>query len=137
MKKSRLVSSIGDYTTHYVGFIYVYIYNSIGNFIRIPINRRGDIVQWFCTWPIADVPEECFGALVRGYNKKQKSPWGNLGSLGTVSLKILNFFFSKKSSLTNRTNQQKRTQGPCQSLLKSNQNTREPTQVIEKFPKKP
>lgn len=27
---------------------------------------------------------------MRGYNKKQKSPWGSLGSLVAVSLEILN-----------------------------------------------
>jgi len=89
---------------------------SIGHFRRNPVNRRRDFVYWFCTCPIADVPEECFGALVRGYNKKQKSPWGSLGSLVAVSLEIRNL-----NDLAN----------PFSDPIKIQEN---PTQVIEKFP---
>lgn len=105
MKKAGWSSSIGDLSTHYVRFIFVVW----GHFRRNPVNRRRDFVYWYCTCPIADVPEECFGALVRGYNKKQKSPWGSLGSLVAVSLEILNLNDVRNSSLT-QSNQQQRTQ---------------------------
>jgi len=34
------------------------------------------------------IGEECFGALVRGYNEKQKSPWGHLGNWRLQGLEV-------------------------------------------------
>lgn len=34
------------------------------------------------------IGKECFGALVRGYNEKQKSPWGHLGNWRLAGLEI-------------------------------------------------